>query len=98
MARRDLTNEEIEQLGRDNPGSTTEYLRLRDEELEAERQAEREAEDEARWVEQFVAAGGDRSAAKQVYEDSRNEDAEIAAVLADNASKELVREHNVRSL
>jgi hypothetical protein len=29
MARRDLTNEEIEQMGRDNPGSAAEYLCLR---------------------------------------------------------------------
>src|SRR3954468_14715234 len=98
MARRDLTNEEIEQMGRDNPGSAAEYLRLRDEELEAERQAEREANDEAHWVEQFVAAGGDRSAAKAAFKNNRNENALIAAVLAEDASREMVRSHNVRSL
>lgn len=61
MARRELTNMEIEQMAQDNPGSAAEYLRLRREELEAEKQAEREKDDEARFVEQFVAAGGNRA-------------------------------------
>jgi predicted AAA+ superfamily ATPase len=98
MARRDLTNEEIEQMGRDNPGSAAEYLRLRDEELEAERQAERAAEDEERFVEQYVAAGGDPAVAKKALQEKRNEDATITAVLAEDASREMVRSHNVRSL
>jgi hypothetical protein len=37
MVRRDLTNEEIKQMGMDNPGSAAEYLQLRREELEAEK-------------------------------------------------------------
>ena len=28
MARPDLTNEEVEQMGQENPGSAAEYLRL----------------------------------------------------------------------
>jgi tetratricopeptide (TPR) repeat protein len=53
MARRDLTNAEIEQMGEENPGSAAEYLRLRREELEAERQVEREKEDED-WEEAYA--------------------------------------------
>jgi hypothetical protein len=98
MARRDLSNQEIEQLGRDNPGSASEYLRLRREELEAEKQAERAADDEARWVEQFVAAGGEPGAAKKALQDKKNEDAIIAAVLAEDSSVESERRHIVRSL
>jgi len=44
MARRDLTNKEIERMGREKPGSAAEYLRLRREEIEAEKQARREAQ------------------------------------------------------
>jgi hypothetical protein len=98
MARRDLTNEEIEQMGQENPGSAAEYLRLRREELEAEKQAEREEEDEERFVEQFVAAGGERSAAKAAYRNNRNENAVIAAVLAEDSSVESERHHIARSL
>jgi hypothetical protein len=98
MARRDLTNEEIERMGQENPGSAAEYLRLRREELEAEKQAEREADDEERFVEQFVAAGGEPGAAKKALQDKKNEDAIIAAVLAEDSSVESERRHIVRSL
>lgn len=98
MARPDLTNEEIEQMGQENPGSAAEYLRLRRSELEDEKQEAREKEDEERFIEQFVAAGGERSAAKAAYRNNRNENALIAAVFAEDASREMVRSHNVRSL
>ena len=41
MARADLTNTEVERMGREKPGSAAEYLRLRREEIEAEKQARR---------------------------------------------------------
>ena len=91
MARRDLTNEEIEAMGLEEPGSAAEYLRLRREELEAERRQQLEQENEQEFVEQFVAAGGERNAAKSAYRDSRNENALVAAVLADDAASEHVR-------
>lgn len=48
-------------MGRDNPGSAAEYLRLWREELAAEQEAAREEDDKERFVEQFVAAGGNRA-------------------------------------
>ena len=50
MARRDLTNEEIETMGLEEPGSAAEYLRLRREELEAEEHERLELEDEHEFV------------------------------------------------
>jgi hypothetical protein len=91
MARRDLSNEEIEQMGRDNPGSAAEYLKLRRQELEAEKQAQREEEDKQLFVEQFVAAGGSRSAAASAYQEKRNEEALWSAALAEEAGRESVR-------
>ena len=40
-----------------------------------------------------MAAGGDRSAAKSAYRDNRNENALIAAVLAEDAASEQTRQH-----
>ena len=92
MARRDLTNAEIEAMGQENPGSAAEYLRLRQEELEAERQEANAKRDEEEWTERFIAAGGERSAAKAAYRDSRNENALIAAVLAEDRAVESERQ------
>ena len=58
MARADLTNTEVERMGREKPGSAAEYLRLRREELEAEKQAERARDDYARFERAFVGEGG----------------------------------------
>jgi hypothetical protein len=98
MARRDLTNADVERMGREEPGSAAEYLRLRREELESEAQERREVEDEQEFVEQFVAAGGERSAARKAYRSKRNEDALVAAVLADDAASESVRRRIAQSL
>ena len=98
MVRRDLTNEEIEQMGLDDPGSADEYLRLRREELEAEKQAEREEDDVARFVEEFVAAGGNRADALAERKKLMNERAAEAARRADQDAGEYVRRHVSRSL
>jgi hypothetical protein len=71
MARRDLSIEDVERMGREEPGSAARYLEERRAEIEAEKQAEREADDERRWIEQFVAAGGERSAAKAAYKNHK---------------------------
>jgi hypothetical protein len=92
MARPDLTNEQVQKMREDNPGSAAEYLRLRREELEAEKQAERAADDEARWIEHFVAAGGERTAAKAAYRKNLTEDATIQAVLAQDAAVQIDRQ------
>jgi hypothetical protein len=86
-----LTNAEVEQMGLENPGSAAEYLRLRREEQEAEEQERREVEDEQEFIEQFVAAGGERSAARAAYRDRRNENVLAAAVRADVGASESVR-------
>jgi hypothetical protein len=91
MVRRDLTNQEIEQMGREEPGSAAEYLRLRREELKAEQQKQREADDKRRYIEAFVAAGGESRAAEAAYTASRNEQAATAARQADQAAAGLTR-------
>jgi hypothetical protein len=88
-----LTNAEVEQMGHDEPGSAAEYLRLRREELEIEAQERREAEDEREFAEAFVAAGGERSAAREAYRHKRNEDALAAASRADEDASTSVRRH-----
>lgn len=93
MARRNLTNEEIEQMGREEPGSAAEYMRLRREELDAEKRSERDKEDYGRFERAFVDAGGTKSAAKDAYDRRRNEEAEKAALEADRASSERTRRH-----
>jgi hypothetical protein len=98
MARRDLTNHEIERMAKDSPGSAAEYLRLRREELEAERQAAREQQSEEHFIEEFVSAGGERSAAKEAYRQRRNEEALWTASLAEEAAVEQARLHIARSL
>jgi hypothetical protein len=76
MARRDLTNEEIEAMGREVPGSADEYLRLRREELAEEERQRREEEDKEMFVEAFTEAGGDKKAAEEAYQRKVNEEAE----------------------
>ena len=98
MARRDLTNEDVEQMGLEEPGSAAEYLRLRREELEREKQAEREADDEERWIARFVAAGGDRSDARAARKTAMNEQALEAARSAEASAVEETRIHAARSL
>lgn len=98
MARRDLTNEEIEQMSLDNPGSASEYLRLRREELEVEKQAEREKDDKERWIEQFVAAGGNRADALAARKKLQNEQALEAARRADETAVKQTRLHASLSL
>ena len=86
MARRDLTNEQVEEMGRREPGSAARYLEERRRELRAEEQERREREDEREFVERFVAAGGERPAAKAAHKRTRNERAEAAARAAEEAS------------
>jgi hypothetical protein len=57
MARPDLTNEQVEEMGREEPGSAARYLEERREELAAEKQAERERDDYRRFEEAFVERG-----------------------------------------
>jgi hypothetical protein len=96
MARRDLTNKEIEQMGREEPGSAAEYLRLRREELEAEQQKQREEDDKKRYIEAFVAAGGNKGDAEAAHKAHRNERAATAAQRADQeaaaASRQRIRQ------
>ncbi len=87
MARADLTNTEVERMGREKPGSAAEYLRLRREEIEAEKQARREADDYARFERAFVDKGGAREAAKEAYTRYRNEQAEKAVGAADERAR-----------
>lgn len=91
MARRDLTNEEIERMGRDNPGSAAEYLNLRREELEAEDQKRREEDDKERFIERFVAAGGNRADASAELKRLTNERAANSARRAEEDAGEYVR-------
>jgi hypothetical protein len=98
MARRDLTNQEIEQMGQDNPGSAAEYLRLRREELEAEKQKMREEDDKERFVEQFIAAGGNRADALAERKKLMNERAADAARRADEAALHTTRHRIAGSL
>lgn len=97
MVRRDLTNEEIDQMGRENPGSAKKYLRLRREEIEAEKQAKREADDYARFERAFVEAGGSKSEAKSSYKALKNERASEAARTADEAAEAYARRTAFRS-
>lgn len=98
MARRELTNNEIEQMGREEPGSAAEYLRLRREELDAEKHAEREKTDYTRFEQAFVEAGGTKSAAKEAYARRKNEEAEKAATAVDRTAAERSTRHVARSL
>ena len=99
MARRDLTAREVEAMVEEyGPGSADEYLRLRCEELEAEKQAELERDDEERFVEQFVAAGGNRADALAERKKLRNEHAAEVARRADEDASMSVRRHVSRSL
>jgi hypothetical protein len=84
VARRDLTNEEIEQMGRENPGSAAEYLRLRREEIEAEKEKEREQEEKERFLKEFMAAGGtSKVEGEKAYKAHKNQQAAQAARAAD---------------
>lgn len=97
--RPDLSSREVEQMvEKHGPGSAAEYLRLRREELEAEKQAEREKDDEQRFVEQFVAAGGNQADALAERKKLQNEQALEAARRADEAAVQQTRLHASRSL
>ncbi len=98
MARPDLTNEEIEQMGRKEPGSAREYLRARREELEAEKQAERARDDYARFEQAFVNEGGAKEGAKEAYTRYRNERALQAALTKAEAAEAHARREAFRSV
>src|SRR4051794_2919433 len=98
MARPDLTNEQVEQMGQDNPGSAAEYLRLRRKELADEKATAHEREDREAFEREFVAAGGTATAAREAYRRHRNEEAEKSAVAASEAALQLTRRHVARSL
>jgi hypothetical protein len=98
MARRDLTNREIEQMGREKPGSADEYLRLRREELEAEAQQRRANDDRRRFVEEFVAAGGDREGALEELRRQDNERAARTLEATDDHAADKVRKDIGRAL
>jgi hypothetical protein len=66
-------------------GSAAEYLRLRREELDAEKQRQREQEDFELFEREFVAAGDTETAAKEAYRRHRNEEAEEACERLDRA-------------
>jgi hypothetical protein len=83
MARPDLTNEQIEAMSLQQPGSAREYLRLRDEELAREAAEQREAEAYERFEKVFVEAGGEKGAAKAAYRAHKNELATREALAAD---------------
>jgi hypothetical protein len=72
-------------------GSAAEYLRLRREELEEEKKQQRERQDEEQWIEAFGVAGGERSEAKKARRVALNEQAALAAALAEEAAIEQVR-------
>src|SRR3954454_25343287 len=98
MVRPDLNNEQVEEMGRVNPGSAAEYLRLRHEELADEAEAAREREDREAFEREFVAAGGTQGAAREAYRRHRNAEAEKSAVAAGEAALQLTRRHVARSL
>ncbi len=88
MARKDLTNAEIEATAAEEPGSAARYLEERREEAER-----REAQDKEQFVREFVDAGGTKAEAEEVYRRLRNEEAEKAAVAASEAARQQSRRH-----
>ena len=97
--RPDLSSREVEQMVEERgPGSAAEYLEARRQELEAEKQAERDKDDEERFVEEFVAAGGNRADALAARKKMNNERALDAARAADEAAGALSRRHISRNL
>jgi hypothetical protein len=93
MARPDLTIEDVERMGKEEPGSAARYLEERREELECEKRAEREAADRAEFVTTFVAEGGSPTDAADEWTRYRNEKAAAAARTADTAALEQSRRH-----
>lgn len=93
MARKDLTNREIEELAKQSPGSAREYLRLRDEEIAAEKQAEREKDDYERFERAFVGASGTKSEASKAHKALKNERALASAREAEEAALLQSRRH-----
>jgi hypothetical protein len=92
MVRRDLTNEEIEQMGRENPGSADEYLRLRREEIAAAQEKQGEQDDKERFITQFLASGGtSRAEGEKAYKVHKNEQAAAAARAADEQAANYTR-------
>jgi hypothetical protein len=66
MVRGDLTNKEIEQMGREDPGSAGRYFAEAHEQIEAEQAKKREADDKER----FMAAATQRRRLRQATDDS----------------------------
>jgi ATPase subunit of ABC transporter with duplicated ATPase domains len=85
-------------MGLEHPGSVAEYLEARREELEAEKEAAREKDDEARFIEEFVAAGGNRADALGARRKLQNEQALEATRRADEDALVQTRLHASRSL
>jgi hypothetical protein len=97
--RPDLSSREVEEMvEKHGSGSAAEYLRLRQEELEASRAAKREKDDEERWVEQLVGAGGNRADAPAARKTLQNEQALEVASQADDDTVNQTRLHASRSL
>ena len=97
--RPDLSSTQVEEMvEKYGPGSAAEYLRLRREELEAEKRALRDRDDEERWIARFVAAGGDRADARAARKKLQNEQALAAARRVDEGAVQETRLHAARSL
>jgi hypothetical protein len=86
MARRDLTNKEIEEWALREPGAPAQYLKERQEEIEAEKQAERDKAQQERFVQAFVNGGGTATAAKEAWKVKQNQHALEVAEAADQAA------------
>jgi hypothetical protein len=98
MARKDLSVEDVERMGKEEPGSAARYLEERRAELEAEEQKRREEDDKQRFIEQFVAAGGNRADAPAEWKKLNNEKAATATRQAEEAASIHTRRRISRAL
>jgi predicted AAA+ superfamily ATPase len=90
----DLSNREIEQMARREPGSARRYLAERKRQLAALETRQREADERERFIARFLEEGGSsRSAAERAYEEARNETAVAAARKADEEAAAYTRGH-----
>ena len=83
MARRPLTIDEIDQMSRDE---ILAYNEARKDEIAREREQKAEADDKARFEQQFLAAGGNKTDVDKEWKNYRREQAATAARRADQVA------------
>jgi hypothetical protein len=88
----DLTAHDVQRMSERDPGSAKRYLEERRKQIAALEEKQFEEYERERFVQEFVDAGGTREGAREALTRKRNEEAEKAAIAAEEAALQSTRD------